>query len=341
MGNYLQLPESLPPSVAQLADRVAGEEGNWFARAERLSNYLQRHYRFDLDVPPTESGRDTVEDFLFRTKHGYCEHFASSFVVLCRTQGIPARLVTGFAPGEYNPFTGLWEVRMRDAHAWAEVYLPRWGWVSFDPTPEGLPPAFAGKSANTAFDYLAEQIGQAMSALAQQPVFARFWSHAAEALSPCLKMFDWLAFFTLAAWQPLVAAMAAAAAIGILLTALRGWRRGSEKRAARAATGDASRAIAAAEFQVFCRQMSACPAVSEITRGDGETASEFGARLTRQLTLEKGADPELTLLISHFIERYESARFGKVPAPGDLGDLSARIRERIGTKPGKSSVNNS
>jgi hypothetical protein len=78
---------------------------------------------------------DAVEYFLFEQRRGYCEQFSSSLAVMARSLGIPARVATGYAPGEYNPFTGYYDVRASDAHAWVEVYFPGYGWSTFDPTP--------------------------------------------------------------------------------------------------------------------------------------------------------------------------------------------------------------
>jgi len=75
-----------------------------------------------------------VDDFLFRSRVGWCEQIASSLVVMARSIGIPARLVTGFVPGSRDALTGRFVVRERDAHAWAEIYFPGIGWQGFDPT---------------------------------------------------------------------------------------------------------------------------------------------------------------------------------------------------------------
>ena len=85
-------------------------------------------------LAPPALGRDTVDEFLFDTKTGYCEHFSSSFVFLMRAAGVPARVVTGYAGGYHNPVGDYWIVRNSDAHAWAEVWLPGRGWVRVDPT---------------------------------------------------------------------------------------------------------------------------------------------------------------------------------------------------------------
>ena len=100
-----------------------------------MNEYLKENYPYDLSIPPQREEMDTVEYFLFEQKRGYCEQFASSLAVMVRSLGIPARIATGYVPGEYNPFTGLYEVRASDAHAWVEVYFPGYGWSTFDPTP--------------------------------------------------------------------------------------------------------------------------------------------------------------------------------------------------------------
>ncbi|HWM91484.1 MAG TPA: transglutaminaseTgpA domain-containing protein [Thermoanaerobaculia bacterium] len=121
------------PRIAALAARVMGS-GTSLDRAQRLEAHLIQDYEYTLDF----SGRsrdNPIEDFLFRYKSGQCEYFASSMVLMLRSQGIPARLVTGFLGGEYNPFEGYYIVRDSNAHAWVEAYLEGEGWRIFDPTP--------------------------------------------------------------------------------------------------------------------------------------------------------------------------------------------------------------
>jgi hypothetical protein len=92
------------------------------------------HTKYTLNIPPLPRGRDAVDQFLFVDRRGFCEQIGTSLVVMLRSLGIPARLAVGYATGERNPFTGLYEVRAKDAHAWAEVYFPGVGWQAFDPT---------------------------------------------------------------------------------------------------------------------------------------------------------------------------------------------------------------
>ena len=89
---------------------------------------------FVYSLTPQLLSNDNVDDFLFGSRDGFCEHYSSAFVVLMRAAGIPARVVTGYQGGEFNPLSGHLVVRQRDAHAWAEVWLAGRGWTRVDPT---------------------------------------------------------------------------------------------------------------------------------------------------------------------------------------------------------------
>lgn len=130
---YLQLPE-LTSQVADLSRSVTRDAATPYERIMAIHRHLLRSYRYSLDVE-TASSAHPLEDFLFTRKTGYCEHYATAMVVLLRTIGIPARLVTGFLATEWNEFGNYFTVRQRDAHAWVEVFFPRSGWITFDPTP--------------------------------------------------------------------------------------------------------------------------------------------------------------------------------------------------------------
>lgn len=121
------------PRIAALAARIMGA-GAPAERAHRLEAHLIQDYEYTLDFRG-RSADNPIEDFLFRYKSGQCEYFASSMVLMLRSQGVPARLVTGFLGGEYNPFEGYYIVRNSNAHAWVEAYLDGEGWRIFDPTP--------------------------------------------------------------------------------------------------------------------------------------------------------------------------------------------------------------
>jgi hypothetical protein len=103
---------------------------------------LRRNYRYTLNLKGSP-GHDPLAHFLFESRAGHCEYFASAMAVMLRTIGIPSREVNGFLPGEYNDLGGDYIVRASDAHSWVEAYFPGSGWVTFDPTPPG-PDEYSG-----------------------------------------------------------------------------------------------------------------------------------------------------------------------------------------------------
>jgi hypothetical protein len=130
---YLQLPAETD-RVQILAKTVTRDAATVFERVTAIQHHLRTSYRYSLDLGSTQAA-NPVEEFLFVRQTGYCEHYATAMVLMLRSLGIPARLVTGFLHGEWNDFGNYFTVRQRDAHAWVEVYFPRSGWRTFDPTP--------------------------------------------------------------------------------------------------------------------------------------------------------------------------------------------------------------
>jgi hypothetical protein len=118
---------------------LTGPYDNVFDQVTALNQHLSTQYPYNFFPPPHPEGADVVDTFLFRDKEGVCEQYVTALVVMARTLGIPARLVTGYGSGVYNQLTGYYEVRASDAHSWAEVYFPSYGWVPFDPTPGWTP----------------------------------------------------------------------------------------------------------------------------------------------------------------------------------------------------------
>src|SRR6202040_328115 len=130
---YLQLP-ALDPRIAPLAEQMTAQKTTAYDKAAAMELYLRSKYGYTLDLKG-KPGDDPLAHFLFETRAGHCEYFASSMTVMLRTLGIPAREVNGFLPGEYNDLGGDYIVRASDAHSWVEVYFPGNEWQVFDPTP--------------------------------------------------------------------------------------------------------------------------------------------------------------------------------------------------------------
>jgi transglutaminase-like putative cysteine protease len=135
-ARYRQLPSNLDPRIVTLSEKVIQRAGarNGYDKAIAIESYLRENYVYTLDLKA--GGPEPLSDFLFNVKEGHCEYFATAMAVMLRTQGVSARIVNGFLPGEYNSAAGAYTVRQSDAHSWVEVYFPRTGsWVTFEPTP--------------------------------------------------------------------------------------------------------------------------------------------------------------------------------------------------------------
>ncbi|WP_445632314.1 transglutaminase TgpA family protein [Nostoc sp. DSM 114161] len=156
--HYLQIPPEIAEKVQQRTEeiltkynqnRVGKSSKNLdsaYEKALYLAQYLKQYYSIPqnaLEFPYLDEKEDLVEAFLFKYKGGYPDHFSTVLTVMLRSIGIPARLVAGFSPGEFNPFTGMYVVRNTDAYAMTEVYFPKFGWFAFDPIPNHplIPPS--------------------------------------------------------------------------------------------------------------------------------------------------------------------------------------------------------
>lgn len=129
----LELPVGLNPRTMDLVREWRASIPDDRALAERVLRYFnEEDFHYTLDAPLL--GLNSVDDFLFRTRAGYCEHYASAFTVMMRMAGIPARVVTGYQGGWYNEFGNYLLIRQSDAHAWSEIWLAGIGWARVDPT---------------------------------------------------------------------------------------------------------------------------------------------------------------------------------------------------------------
>ncbi|HKY55181.1 MAG TPA: transglutaminase-like domain-containing protein, partial [Anaerolineales bacterium] len=130
---YLNLPRSVPERVHQLAEEIVAGKTTAYDKAKAIEAYL-RAYPYDLEVPAPPEEQDVADFFLFDLKKGYCDYYATAMVVLARSRGIPARLVSGYSSGSYDAPNAQYIVRELHAHSWAEIYFPNIGWVEFEPT---------------------------------------------------------------------------------------------------------------------------------------------------------------------------------------------------------------
>lgn len=144
MKRYLELPDSYSNSAGsnlfksrQLIERLKDDKNSEKTISNVLNYFATQDFYYSRTPPLLYN--NPIDEFLFDTKRGYCEHYASSFTVLMRLAGIPSRVITGYQGGEINPLDNYMTLRQSDAHAWSEVYLEKKGWVRVDPT-AAIPP---------------------------------------------------------------------------------------------------------------------------------------------------------------------------------------------------------
>jgi transglutaminase-like putative cysteine protease len=190
---YLQLPRRLPRRVIDLAHQATSGATSAFDKAAALESYLRDNYTYSTHVANVPPDQDWVDYFLFQTREGYCDYFATAMVVLLRVEGVPARVASGFAPGEFDPATNTSIVRENHAHSWVEVYFPRYGWITFEPSSirplpqrveeppqpvEAAPPPDSGGSDRAALtpDELDELLNMGQGGTVGAPIERPFWT---------------------------------------------------------------------------------------------------------------------------------------------------------------------
>ena len=132
--NYLQVSESITERTRQLALQITEGIDNPFDKAAAITQWLRTNIEYERVTLPSPQDVEKIDWFLFDYQVGFCNWYASAEVVLLRTLGIPARMAVGYARGNFDTSEGYYEVNAADAHAWPEVFFPRYGWVEFEPT---------------------------------------------------------------------------------------------------------------------------------------------------------------------------------------------------------------
>jgi hypothetical protein len=131
---YLPPSRKLDPRISQLAREITRGAPTPYEKAKALENYLKTEFKYTLELKEIQG--DPLAEFLFRTREGHCEYFATAMAIMLRTLEIPSRIVNGFQMGEYNDLNDMYTVRESDAHSWVEAYFPKTeSWIEFDPTP--------------------------------------------------------------------------------------------------------------------------------------------------------------------------------------------------------------
>ncbi len=136
--HYLKLPRSkISRRLKLLTRRLTQHVQTPFEKAIILRNYLRENFSYKQFSQKVPEGREATDFFIFELHEGHCEYFASTLTVMARLAGLPARVATGFSPGNYNALTGYFEVHEYHAHAWTQIYIEKMGWITFDATPPG------------------------------------------------------------------------------------------------------------------------------------------------------------------------------------------------------------
>lgn len=312
---WLALPPGFNPRTRELAVRMRAQSTDPAGMVNAaLRMFREQAFRYTLEPPLL--GTHVVDEFLFETRAGFCEHYAGAFVVLMRAMGIPARVVTGYQGGEINPADGFMAVRQSDAHAWAEVWLRERGWVRVDPTaavaPERIEQNLATVIPQTALGGLVTLdasrnflIGQWLRLRHGWEAMNNSWNqlvlnYTLDRQRDLLRRFG----FDNADWRTLAALMAifaaAAAALTLLLMALR----------------QKQRDPLAALYEKLCRRM----ARRGLPRLPHEGPRAYAARLV-------AADAPLSArekaALTRFLSVYEDLRYG---TPAKTGASIAALK---------------
>jgi len=306
----LRLPQGVNPRASALAAQwraVSADDAEVLGRAIaflRLGGYV-------YTLEPPLLGEDSVDEFLFSAKAGFCEHFASAFVFLMRAAGIPARVVTGYQGGELNSVDSIITVRQSDAHAWAEAFLPGRGWVRVDPTAAAMPGriesgmARAVPRADALPLLMRPQLEWLRAVRDRWEAVAHKWNVWVLGYSP-ERQRDLMASIGMrdADWRALTATLFAF--LGAMTLVLLAW---SLKRLARPDPVQKA-------WRAFCRKLAA----RGIERAPSEGPRDYATRAARALPAARGSILRIGAL-------YIALRYGAHAAPPGIARLRRLVRE--------------
>lgn len=315
----LELPEGVNPQARELAQGWRQKSASDAAIVDAAMQYFHTH-PFRYTLKPVPLGANEVDDFLFQSRQGFCEHYASAFVFLMRAAGVPARVVTGYQGGEFNATGGYWIVRQSDAHAWAEVWLQGRGWQRIDPitvvAPErsqhgleaALPQedsAMLSHAAKAAWMHDVQLHWDALSNYWDSRVLA----YSTEQQKQLLYRFTGVSGIS----QSLGAMLTLLLAIGLLALAI--------LYRLKQRTADPTQAA----WLRFCDKLASL----KLPRADHEGASDYAERLAK-------VRPDLAAPIQSICQQYQTLRYGPAPATADIQRFEAAVRS---FKPAIRSIN--
>lgn len=309
----LRLPGSRNPQTQALGKQLAlsalsdNEIVNW-----ALQMFNQQAFIYSL-TPPRLGSNDPTDEFLFTTQKGFCEHFSSAFVTLMRAANIPARVVTGYLGGELNSVDDYYIVRQRDAHAWAEVWLPNQGWVRVDPT-AAVAPERIESGINIGDN------GEILFNIGEEAMLVELWQHMQLNIDAINNRWNqWVLGYgpeqqaqflhnlgiDIGNWRDLLAVLVSIVGglfVIISLLILLPKNRNTDPLLN--------------HYQRFCRKL----AKRKIIRLDNESASDFGQRAGQ-------SRPDLKIEIKQITELYSQLRYAQLTSPEQLKKLKQLISQ--------------
>jgi transglutaminase-like putative cysteine protease len=304
------LPADSSPRARELAARWRAEAASDNEVLAHAVAYL-RAGRYVYTLEPPLLGAHAVDDFLFNTREGFCEHFASAFVFLMRAAGVPARVVTGYQGGELNSIDSIITVRQSDAHAWAEVFLAGRGWVRVDPTAAAVPGRVEAGMARAVPQTQAlplmmrERLEWLRGARDRWEALAHKWNVLVLGYNPDRQR-DLMSLVGMrdADWRSLTAALFTV--LGLMTLVLLAWSLGRLAR-----PDPVQRA-----WRAFCRKLAKCG----VERALHEGPRDYAARAARALPASRRA-------ILRIGAQYIRLRYGAHPSRPGTQRLRRMVRE--------------
>lgn len=275
-ATFTTVPADIDPRIRALAEQIGGACTTDEERVRAVVGYLNARCTYSLN-PPNVVATDPITGFLFESRAGHCEFFATSAALLLRGAGVPCRYVTGFVSSEQNSYGKYWVARNKDAHAWVEAYIEGSGWTTVEATPaNGVPQREERHKVAEFWEYASHQIKAAIAAIKNMD--AREFANAAARVA--------------LRWSP---AIAAVLALGVGYAVLK--RGAAKRRSARARLGGDPIAIA---MNRRLRTMDRKAEKLGLVRAASETLTRFAERIER----ERGSD------LADWYRAYARARYG-------------------------------